>query len=50
MLSGEIEIEFDNEKHVYKSGDGLFIPDGQEHKHRGRVLAEPVQVIFVEDV
>ncbi len=50
ILDGELEIEFQNEKNVYKSGDGVFIPDGEEHKHKGRVLTESVQVIFVEDV
>ena len=39
-----------NEIIVYKSGDGVFIPDGEEHKHKGRVLTESVTVIFVEDV
>lgn len=50
VLDGELEIEFQNEKIVYKSGDGVFIPDGEEHKHKGRVLTESVKVIFVEDV
>jgi len=50
VLDGEVEIEFQNEKHVYKSGDGVFIPDGEEHKHKGRALTESVRVIFVEDV
>ena len=50
ILDGEIEIEFQNEKIIYKPGDGVFIPDGKKHKHKGRVLTEAVKVIFVEDV
>ena len=33
VLAGELEIEFQNEKIIYKAGDGVFIPDGEEHKH-----------------
>ena len=50
ILDGELEIEFRNEKILYKSGDGVFIPDGKEHEHKGRVLTESVKVIFVENV
>ncbi len=48
VLNGEIEYE--NEKIVYKSGDGVFILDGEKHKHKGRVVTESVKIIFVEDV
>ena len=30
ILEGELEIEFSNEKIIYKEGDGVFIPDGVE--------------------
>jgi len=50
MREGEMEIEYQDEKIIYRKGDGVFIPDGEEHKHRGRVLTESVKVIFVEDV
>lgn len=50
ILDGELEIEFQNDKIIYKAGDGVFIPDGEEHKHKGRVLTESVKVLFVEDV
>ncbi|HDL78007.1 MAG TPA: hypothetical protein ENH09_00325, partial [Bacteroidetes bacterium] len=33
VLNGVFEIEYANEKIVYKSGDGVFIPDGENHKH-----------------
>ena len=50
MLEGELEIEFSNEKIIYKTGDGIFIPDGKEHKHRAKALSTFVRVIFVEEV
>lgn len=50
ILEGEIEIEYTNEKIVYKKGDGVFIPDGEGHKHKGRVITESAKVIFIEDV
>jgi quercetin dioxygenase-like cupin family protein len=50
ILEGKMEIEYPHEKIIYGKGDGVFIPDGEEHKHRGRVLTESVKVIFVEDV
>ena len=49
VLSGEVEMEYPNEKIVYKKGDGVFIPDGEEHKHQGRVLTETATMIFVEN-
>lgn len=50
ILEGEIEIEYSDEKILYKKGDGVFIPDGAAHKHKGRVITESVKVIFIEDV
>jgi len=50
ILEGELEIEFEDATYVFKSGDGVFIPDGAEHRHRARVLTDTVTVIFVEDV
>jgi quercetin dioxygenase-like cupin family protein len=45
-----MEIEYPDEKIIYKKGDGVFIPDGAEHKHKGRAITESVKVIFIEDV
>jgi len=44
------QIEYQDEKIIYQTGDGVFIPDGKEHKHRAKVLSEFVKVIFVETV
>jgi hypothetical protein len=45
-----MEIEYENAKIIYKPGEGIFIPDGPDHKHRGRVLSEKALVFFVEKV
>jgi len=50
ILAGTLEVEYQGEKVIYQTGDGIFIPDGNEHKHRAKVLSEIVRVIFVEDV
>jgi len=50
ILEGEFEIEYLNKKIVYKTGDGVFIPDGEAHKHQAKVISDFVKVIFVEDV
>ncbi len=50
ILDGKIEIEYQNEKVVYQTGDGVFIPDGQKHKHRAKVLSEFVKAIFMENI
>jgi len=50
LLEGQMEIEYDHETIAYQPGDGIFIPDGPEHKHRGRVLSEKALVFFVEKI
>lgn len=50
LLEGKFEIEFDDKKIIFNPGDGIFIPDGKEHRHKGKVLADVVRVIFVEDI
>jgi mannose-6-phosphate isomerase-like protein (cupin superfamily) len=49
ILQGRLEIEFGDGIRVFEEGDGVFIPDGEKHKHRARVLADVVKVVFVED-
>ena len=50
VLSGRMEIEFEygKEKIIYNPGDGIFIPDGPEHKHQGKPLTEKVLIFFLE--
>ena len=49
ILEGEFEIEYQNDKIIYKTGDGVFIPDGEAHKHKAKVLSEVVKAIFIEN-
>ena len=50
LIEGQLEIEYENGKIVYKPGDGIFIPDGSDHRHRGKALTERVLVFFIEKV
>lgn len=50
ILEGKFEIKFEHKTIVYDKGDGVFIPNGKEHKHRAKVLSDLVKVIFVEDI
>jgi quercetin dioxygenase-like cupin family protein len=45
-----MEIEYETAKIIYNPGDGIFIPDGPEHKHRARVLSGKAVVFFLEKV
>jgi len=49
ILEGKMEIDFNGEKEAFGPGDGIFIPAGEKHKHKGRVLTDKVKVILVED-
>ena len=49
ILKGRLEIEFGDTARIFEEGVGVFIPDGEEHRHRARVLSDVVRVIFVED-
>jgi quercetin dioxygenase-like cupin family protein len=50
LLSGKMAIEYANTEIIYNEGDGIFIPDGPEHKHKDRVLSEKALVFFIEKV
>ena len=50
ILEGRMEIDFDGEVVQFGPGDGVFIPPGEEHKHKARVLTDTVTAILVEDV
>jgi mannose-6-phosphate isomerase-like protein (cupin superfamily) len=50
ILDGRFEIEFHDSKNIFEAGDGVFIPSGEEYKHRATVLTDVVRAIFIEDV
>jgi ethanolamine utilization protein EutQ (cupin superfamily) len=49
ILEGQMEIDFDGNKGVFGPGDGIFIPSGQQHKHKSRVLSDKVKAILMEE-
>ena len=49
ILEGQLEIDFDGKAIPFGPGDGIFIPAGNKHKHKGRVLTDKVKAILVED-
>lgn len=50
VLEGQMEIDFDGKIIVFGPGDGIFIPAGEEHKHKAEVLTDVVKIILVEDI
>jgi len=50
VIEGQLEIEFENSKIIYEPGDGIFIPDGADHRHRGRTLTEKALIFFIEKI
>jgi len=50
ILEGQMEIDFDGTKEIFGPGDGVFIPSGEKHKHKGKVLTQKFIVILVEDI
>lgn len=50
VLTGELEINFDGKVISYKTGDGIFIPSGEEHKHMAKVQSGTVQLVLIEEI
>jgi ethanolamine utilization protein EutQ (cupin superfamily) len=50
VLEGRMEIDFDGKVIMFGPGDGLFIPAGEERKHKAKVLTDTLKIILVEDV
>jgi glyoxylate utilization-related uncharacterized protein len=49
VLEGQMEIDFYGKVIVFRPGDGIFIPAGEEHKHKAKILTKSVKVILMED-
>jgi len=49
ILEGQLEIDFSGNAVSFYPGDGIFIPPGEQHKHKGRAITETVRLILVED-
>ncbi|MCK5146294.1 cupin domain-containing protein [bacterium] len=50
LLEGRMEIEYVSETVLYKKGDGVHIPSGEEHRHRAVILSEIALCLFVENI
>lgn len=50
VLSGELDIEFDEEVHRFRPGDIIFISAGEQQKHRPLPPDDMVRLFLVEDV
>ncbi|GMT49003.1 MAG: hypothetical protein IEMM0008_0542 [bacterium] len=48
ILEGEIEIDFDGSIQLFKTGEGLFIPKGQKHRHQSTI--QKARLFLVEEV
>ena len=50
VLEGQLEIDFNGQVIGFGPGDGIFIPPGEEHKHKARIFTDIVKVFLVEEV
>jgi quercetin dioxygenase-like cupin family protein len=49
VLDGRMTIDFNGREVVFRKGDGLFIPEGEEHRHKPHVAeGERVLIIMFE--
>ncbi len=49
ILEGEMQVEFADEKVLFKKGDGVMIPSGEKHRHKAVILTDVVKAVFVEE-
>ncbi len=47
VIEGEMEIDFDGQIQSFKTGDSLFIPKGQKHKHHSTI--QKTKLFLVEE-
>jgi quercetin dioxygenase-like cupin family protein len=50
LIEGKMEIEFEHKKESYLPGDAIFIPNGPDHKHKGKLHTKKAIVFFVENL
>jgi quercetin dioxygenase-like cupin family protein len=50
ILEGQVKIDFDGKTISYGPGDGIFIPAGEKHKHKAKVLTDTATAILVEEI
>jgi quercetin dioxygenase-like cupin family protein len=50
VLEGRMETDFDGKVIVFGPGNGVFIPAGEKHKHKAKVLTDTATAILVEEI
>ncbi len=50
VVDGVVEIDVAGTVHLFETGDVFILPDGEEHRHRPKVLSESVRFFAVEKV
>jgi quercetin dioxygenase-like cupin family protein len=50
VLEGALSIDFDGKVEHFKAGDGIFIPTGEEYRHRAVSIAPGTLLLMVEDL
>ena len=51
VLNGRITIDFKGKSLIFNEGDGIFIPEGKENRHMGKMSkGEKVLILFFEKV
>jgi glyoxylate utilization-related uncharacterized protein len=50
VIEGEFEIDFNGKIIKYSKGDGIFIPGGDEYKHKANILSKKVIVFLSDDI
>lgn len=48
VIEGDLEIDFNGEKAVFRAGDALSIPNGEAHRHRPRALSDRTVMFLIE--
>jgi hypothetical protein len=49
VLEGQGEVDYAGHTVHYSSGDGVFIPAGEENRHRMTVISSVIRLVPVED-
>jgi quercetin dioxygenase-like cupin family protein len=49
VLDGKLDINFNGTSVSYNSGDAIFIPEGEKHKHKAHIVADTVTVFAVDN-
>ncbi len=48
VLAGELDVDFDGNAVRFAAGDGIFIPSGEEHRHKAKVVSDVVRLVLME--